>query len=243
MKALVVDDEPLARKELRRLLGAFPNVRVVGEAANVREAEAKVLEHSPDVVFLDIHMPGGTGLDLLERLEQAPLVVFTTAYDQHAVQAFEVNALDYLLKPVEAERLEVAITRVTRRLSEDSLSGGAPSEPTADAGSLSRLFVRDGARCWFVPLAEVRLLVSEGNFTELYWNDARPMLGRSLVQFEPRLDPRRFFRANRKAIVNLDFVEQVEVGLGGRIHLSLRGGPEVEVSRRQAKLFRSRTSA
>jgi two-component system LytT family response regulator len=229
VKALVVDDEPLARRELRRLLAGFPWVQVVGEAANVDEAQAKVAELAPQLLFLDIHMPGGDGFELLDRLDDVPRVIFTTAYDHHAVRAFEVNALDYLLKPIEPERLGAALARVHGHdVAPLSVAAAAP---------LEQLFVRDGERCWLVPLREVRLIASEGNYARLYWNTLQPLVLRSLVSLEPRLDG-RFFRANRQQLISLDFVESVDLGAGGRLHVQLRGGPEVEISRRQARLFK-----
>ncbi|HEU4779742.1 MAG TPA: response regulator [Steroidobacteraceae bacterium] len=231
MKALVVDDEPLARRELRRLLGAFPSVQIVGEAANIDEARTRIEELSPDIVFLDIQMPGGTGFDLLTQLDRVPRIVFTTAYDQYAVKAFDVNALDYLLKPIEPERLATALRKIE----------ATPSVTTADA-PLDQLFIRDGPRCWFVPLPEVSVFTAEGNYVRLRWGKELPLLGRSLAALEEKLDPRRFFRANRSQIVNLDFIRQVELGEGGWLHVQMRDGPEIEVSRRQARLFRARTT-
>ena len=231
MKALVVDDEPLARRELRRLLGAFPWVQVVGEAGNIDEARASIESLSPDVVFLDIQMPGGTGFDLLTQLDRVPRIVFTTAYDQYAVKAFDVNALDYLLKPIEPERLATAVAKL-----EDS-------SPREVAAPLEQLFIKDGPRCWFVPLREVSLFTSEGNYVRLHWGKERPLLGRSLTSLEQKLDVKRFFRANRAQIVNLEFIQQVEPGESGRLHLQLRDGPEIKVSRRQASEFRERGAA
>jgi len=233
MKALVVDDEPLARRELRRLLDSFPAVQVVGEAGNIDEARARIEELSPEVVFLDIQMPGGTGFDLLTQLERVPRIVFTTAYDQYAVKAFEVNALDYLLKPIEPERLATTLRKIQ--------AAATPGIAAADA-PLEQLFIRDGPRCWFVPLRDVSVFTAEGNYVRLLWGKERPMLGRSLTALEEKLDPKRFFRANRGQIVNLDHILQVETGEGGRLHLQLRDGPEIEVSRRQARLFRARTT-
>jgi two-component system LytT family response regulator len=230
MKALVVDDEPLARRELRRLLAAFPSVQVVGEAGNIDDARARIEELSPDVVFLDIQMPGGTGFDLLSQLDRVPRIVFTTAYDQYAVKAFDVNALDYLLKPIEPERLATALRKLE--------AGPVMSE----GASLEQLFIRDGPRCWFVPLREVSVFSAEGNYVRLSWGKERPLLGRSLLTLEEKLDPRRYFRANRSQIVNLEFIERVELGEGGRLHVQMRDGPEIEVSRRQARLFRARSS-
>jgi two-component system LytT family response regulator len=232
MKALIVDDEPLARRELRRLLAAIHGMEIVGEAGNIDEARASIEELAPEVVFLDIQMPGGSGFDLLAQLELVPRVIFTTAYDQYAVKAFDVNALDYLLKPIEPARLAAALRK---------LQGVAPlsAGPALPEGPLEQLFVRDGHRCWFVPLREVSLINSEGNYVRLHWGRERPLLGRSLAALEQKLDPRRFFRANRRQLVNLGHIEQVELGEGGRLHVSLRDGPEIEISRRQARLFRA----
>jgi two-component system LytT family response regulator len=232
MRALVVDDEPLARRELRRLLTAFPSVQVVGEAGNIDEARECIEALSPDVVFLDIQMPGGTGFDLLTQLDRVPRIVFTTAYDQYAVKAFDVNALDYLLKPIEPARLATAIAKI-----EESTPRGTPA---TGAAPLEQLFIKDGPRCWFVPLRAVSLFTSEGNYVRLHWGKERPLLGRSLTSLEQKLDAKRFFRANRAQIVNLDFVQQVETGDGGRLHLQLREGPEIEVSRRQASELKDR---
>lgn len=231
MKALVIDDEPLARRELRRLLAAFPSIEVVGEAGDIGEARACIETLMPEVVFLDIQMPGGTGFDLLTQLDRVPHIIFTTAYDQYAVKAFDVNALDYLLKPIEPERLAAALRKVQAPPS----PGASPPETP-----LEQLFIRDGPRCWFVPLREVSVFSAEGNYVRLHWGKERPLLGRSLTALEQKLDGKRFFRANRGQIVNLEFIQRVEPGDGGRLHVQLRDGTEIEVSRRQARLFRAR---
>jgi two-component system LytT family response regulator len=233
MKAMIIDDEPPARRELRRLLAGFPWVEIVGEAGNIDQAAEMVETLTPELLFLDIQMPGGSGFDLLTRLEDVPQVIFTTAYDEHAVRAFKVDALDYLLKPIEPARLAEALGRAK--------SAHAALTPQPGA-VLEQIFVRDGSRCWFVPLREVRLLSSEGNYIRLSWGNSQPLLGRALAALEQRLDPNRFFRANRRQIINLDFIESVELGVNGRLHAQLRGGPEVEISRRQARLFKSKMS-
>ena len=233
MKAMVIDDEPPARRELRRLLTGFPWVEIVGEAGNIAQAADLIGTLNPELLFLDIQMPGGSGFDLLTRLEDVPQVIFTTAYDEHAVRAFKVDALDYLLKPIEPARLAEALSRVK--------SAQAARTPKPDA-VLEQIFVRDGSRCWFVPLREVRLLTSEGNYVRLSWGKSQPLLGRALAALEQRLDPSRFFRANRRQIINLDFIETVELGVNGRLHAQLRDGPEVEISRRQARLFKTKMS-
>ena len=230
---MVVDDEALARRELRRLLVDFAWLEIVGEAANIGEAAPRIEALSPDLLFLDIKMPGGSGFDLLGRLERVPSVIFTTAYDQHAVQAFEVNALDYLLKPIEPERLAAALLKVR-----DASAAVIPQRNV-----LEQLFVQDGPRCWFVPLREVCLLSAENNYVRLWWGNLRPLIGRPLSTIEQRLDPKRFFRANRSQIINLEFIEKVNLGINGRLDVTLRGGgTEVEISRRQARLFREQMS-
>jgi two-component system, LytTR family, response regulator len=230
MKAIIIDDEPPARRELRRLLADFSWIEIIGEAGNVAQAAAMIEALSPGLIFLDIQMPGGSGFDLLACLDHLPQVIFTTAHDEHAVRAFEVNALDYLLKPIDPARLAAALARVT--------SANAAQTPQPEA-VLEQLFVRDGPRCWFVPLRDVRLLTSEGNYVRLSWGKTQPLLGRALATLEQRLDPNRFFRANRRQIINLDFIENVELGVNGGLHVQLREGPEVEISRRQARLFKT----
>jgi two-component system, LytTR family, response regulator len=222
VNVVIVDDEPLARAELRRLLGRLPGVgaTVVGEAANADEAERVLAGVRADVLLLDIEMPGASGFDLLERLPHVPPVIFTTAYDRHAVRAFEVSALDYLLKPIELDRLATALARV-----------GDRARP--------RVFVRDGARCWLVPLDEVRLVVSDGNYVRLVWGERELLLARSLAALESHLDPRVFVRANRAELVNLGLVDRVTPEPNGTLVVALRGGGTVVVSRRQARRLRS----
>jgi two-component system LytT family response regulator len=214
-------------------LAEFPWVEVVGEAGNVEQAAQLVESLSPELLFLDIQMPGGSGFDLLARLEHLPEVIFTTAHDEFAVRAFEVDALDYLLKPIDPARLAEALGRVR---------SAQAAQKTQPGEVLEKIFVRDGGRCWFVPLREVRLLSSEGNYIRLSWGKTGPLLGRALAALEQRLDPNRFFRANRRQIINLDFIESVELGVNGRLHAQLRDGPEVEISRRQTRLFKTKMS-
>jgi two-component system, LytTR family, response regulator len=243
MKAIIVDDEPPARRELNRLLLEFPRIEVIGEAGNIDQAASMIEALSPALIFLDIQMPGGSGFELLARLEHVPQVIFTTAHDEHAIRAFEVNALDYLLKPIDPGRLAAALGRVSEKSAPEAQGAVSAAQPDVSRNRmLDQLFVRDGEQCWFVPLREVRLLTSEGNYVRLWWNTTKPLLGRALATLEPRLDPARFFRANRRQIINLDYIGSVELGVNGRLHADLKGGPEVEISRRQARLFRARTS-
>lgn len=237
MKALIIDDERLARKELVKLLEAHPSIEIAGEAANADEAEKMIEELNPDLLFLDIQMPGRTGFQLLETLDSAPMVVFTTAYDQHAIKAFEVNALDYLLKPIVAERLGEAINKVSER--ERSKSGRLGDKKL---GRDDQVFVKDGERCWFVTLANVRMFESDGNYIKVYFDSNRPMIHKSLNALDEKLDERAFFRASRKHIINLSWVEGIEPWFNGGLMVKLKGGDKVEVSRRQAAKFKDMMS-
>lgn len=225
MKAVIVDDERLARAELRRLLDAHPHIQIAGEAADAPEALRLIRDTRPDLILLDIQMPGMSGFDLLERLEgHVPHVIFTTAYDQHAIRAFEINALDYLLKPVAPERFAEALSRVPERRS-------PPATP---------VFVRDGCRCWIVQQADIRLFESEGNYVRVHFANERPLIRRSLDLLEQQLDAEMFFRANRRQILNLACVERTIIDEGAMLTVILRGGNEVELSRRQSLRFRER---
>jgi two-component system LytT family response regulator len=242
MKALLIDDERLARNELRRLLAAHPDIEIVGEAVDVDDALAQCGRLKPELLFLDVQMPGADGFSLLERLDAPlPAVIFTTAYDEFAVKAFEFNALDYLLKPVDPNRLAAALEKLRLR----SAGGAAPGEAPAPTHRLSledKVFVREGDRCWFVPVKNIRLLESEGNYTRVHFDDSKPQLFRSLTAMEERLDAKHFFRANRKQVINLAWVEGIEPWFSGGLLVRLKGGIKVELSRRQAQDFRERMS-
>ena len=239
MKAILVDDERLARNELRRLLAAFPAVEIAGEAGNAQQARELIATLRPDVVFLDVQMPGETGMQLLESLEPpAPQVIFTTAYDEFAVKAFELNALDYLLKPVDPVRLAAAVGKLAERAG----GGPAPAGPTSRLAAEDKVFVREGDRCWFVEVKTIRLLESEGNYTRVHFADAQPQLFRSLNAMEERLDPKFFFRANRRQIINLAWIDKIEPWFSGGLLVHLKGGAKVELSRRQAQDFRENMS-
>jgi two-component system LytT family response regulator len=239
MRALIIDDERLARKELIKLLEDHPSIEVVGEAMNADEAVQMVNDLNPDLLFLDIQMPGKTGFELLEMLDAVPIVVFTTAYDEFALRAFEVNALDYLLKPIQAERLAETVTKLSEkeRLKSNSVRG-----TDKKLGLEDQVFVKDGDRCWFVSLANIRLFESDGNYIKVYFDANRPMIHKSLNALDERLDERAFFRASRKHIINLSWVEGIEPWFNGGLMVKLRGGDKVEVSRRQAAKFKDMMS-
>jgi two-component system LytT family response regulator len=238
MKAIIIDDERLARVELKRLLTPFKEINVIGEAVNVEDALAKISELNPDLIFLDIQMPGKNGFELLEELDSVPRVVFTTAYDEYALKAFEYNALDYLLKPIEPKRLEDAIKKIIESNKKEKISEDTQSVLTES----DQVFVKDGERCWFVKLANVRLFESEGNYVRLYFDENKPLILRTLNYLDERLDDRSFFRANRKHIINLKWIDNIEPWLNGGLLVKLKGGMKIEVSRRQAIKFKDKLS-
>ncbi|MGC2638372.1 MAG: LytTR family DNA-binding domain-containing protein [Acidobacteriaceae bacterium] len=237
MRALIVDDERLARQELRRLLQAHADVSVEGEARNADEAEDLLERLEPELLFLDIQMPGRSGLTMLEQCANPPQTILTTAFDQYALRGFELNAVDYLLKPIAAERLSEALRRVRLRMEPPASPAAGPVHSTE--ALMERIFVRDGDACWLVRVEEIRLLQSEGNYTRVFFQNHRPMIPRSLAQIEPRLSPGLFIRANRSQIVNLGWISGIAPEGDGYL-VGLRDGPEVAVSRRQAKQLRDR---
>lgn len=240
MKAIIIDDERLARNELKKLLQEFPEVEVIGEAANANEGIDKIESLNPDLIFLDIQMPGKTGFDMLTELEKAPHVIFVTAYDEYALKAFEVNALDYLMKPVEPRRLADALTKVKQKDEEEEFSPA--NIRTGLLSEHDQVFVKDGERCWFVKLSEVRLFESVGNYAKVFFGSHKPLILKSLNSLEERLDDKVFFRANRKHIVNLRMIDKIEPYFNGGLLLELIGGEKVEVSRRQAVKFKEMMS-
>lgn len=239
MKALIVDDERLARNELRRLLETFPKIEIIGEAANAEEALDLIDKLHPDLLFLDIQMPGKTGFELLTDIEgSVPDVIFTTAYDEYALKAFEYNALDYLLKPIDPNRLAEAINR----LEEDIRHEEYKRENTKLLTTEDQVFVKDGEKCWFVKLGKIRLFESMGNYVRLHFDDQKPLILKSLNALDEKLDPHSFFRANRKHIINLQWVEKIEPWFSGGLLVTLKGSEKIEISRRQAIRFKDMMS-
>jgi two-component system LytT family response regulator len=237
MKAIIIDDERLARAELTSLLEKHNEIEIVAEAANADEAFELINEHQPELLFLDIQMPGKTGFELLEMLDSVPKVIFTTAYDEYALKAFEVNALDYLQKPIQPERLEESIAKLkSQERSVDVVKSDKK------LGLNDQVFVKDGDKCWFVSLGDIRYFESDGNYIKVFFDKNRPMIHKSLNALDEKLDERSFFRASRKHIINLSWLESIEPWFNGGLMVKLKGGDKVEVSRRQSAKFKEMMS-
>lgn len=237
MRAIIIDDERLARKELKSLLKDYHEVEIVDECSSPEEALKSIEKHNPDLLFLDIQMPEKTGFDLLQELDKSPKVVFVTAFDEYAVKAFEVNALDYLMKPVDPERLKETMAKVLSEDIEDEEVFDIP-----DRGILSsndQIFIKDGEKCWFIHLKDIRMFESEGNYVRIYFETFKPLVLKSLNGLEDRLDQKLFFRANRKYIINLKWVSHIENWFNGGLQVVLKDGEKVEISRRQAVKFKA----
>ncbi|MCU0441818.1 MAG: LytTR family DNA-binding domain-containing protein [Bacteroidia bacterium] len=237
MKAVIVDDEKLAREGLKSLLKSFPEIELVGEASNVDEALDVIDENKPELLFLDIEMPEKSGFDLLEELIETPCVIFTTAYNEFAIKAFEVNALDYLLKPIQPQRLSEAIAKVKKQLIDIG------SEKTKNTlGESDQVFIRDGDRCWFVKLTDIRLIESAGNYAKLHFENNQPLIHKTLNALDERLSPGLFFRANRQQIINLKYIDKIEPFFNSGFLIYMKDGKKVEVSRRQSVKFKEMMS-
>ena len=242
MRTLLFDDEALARQELRYLLStAHPDVEIVGEAADVPGARAAIERLRPELLLLDISLPGATGFELLESLDDVPHVIFVTAYDHYATRAFEVSALDYVMKPINPARQAQALDRVRARRSEAPASADATRGPTAAAPRLTahrQVFIKDGDACHFVRLADSELFEGDGNYVRVWFGPHSPLLHKSLQQLDEKLPPDVFFRVNRQQILNLTTIERAHSYYKGGLPLEVRGGRRIDVSTRQAVGFK-----
>jgi len=241
----MVEDERLARLELRRLLTEHSEIEVVGEATNTVEALKIIHQTSPDLLFLDIHIAGGSGFEVLEQLDRVPLVIFTTAHSDYALKAFEVNALDYLLKPIDAGRLNEALNRVYHSLERAEINSKLIDKQENNERKLTQndqVFVKDGEHCWFVKLAEVRMFESVGNYARVHFSNQKPLILKSLNSLENKLDSSLFFRANRQYIINLQWVTLIENWFSGGLKVTLKSNEIIEISRRQAYKFKEKMS-
>lgn len=238
IKAIIVDDERLAREGLKQLLAETGEIELIGEASNADEAIDLVEKHKPQLLFLDIEMPEKNGFDLLEELIETPYVIFTTAYNEFALKAFEVNAMDYILKPIELPRLKEAIARVKKQIIEVDQQPKSSRVLT----DTDQVFIRDGDKCWFVKLTEIRMIESAGNYAKIHFDKYQPLIHKTLNALDERLSPSLFFRANRQQIINLQYIDKIEPFFNAGFLIYLKDGTKVEVSRRQSVKFKEMMS-
>ncbi len=233
IRTVIVEDSRLARQELKELVKEHPEIEIVGEAENVDDAHKLIEETNPLLLFLDINMPEKDGFQLLELLDEIPVVIFTTAYDEYAIKSFEYNAFDYLLKPINKERFAKSIKKLLPILEEKD-----NTTETKKLSEESQIFIKEGEQCWMVLLKDISLFEIVGNYTRVYFEDKKPLIYKSLNQIESKLPDHRFFRANRQQVVNLKHIENVVPWFNGKLKMTLDNGNEVEVSRRQSQKFK-----
>jgi two-component system LytT family response regulator len=238
IKTIIVEDSRLARNELKELIKKHPELDIIGEAENVDSAYKMITEERPDLIFLDINMPGKDGFELLEMLDDVPVTVFTTAFDEYAIKSFEYNALDYLLKPINDRRFADAVEKVKARM--DVLKH--EEEAVEFLNESSQIFIKDGEKCWLVKIGEIFLFEIVGNYTRVYFRDCKPLIYKSLNQVEERLPQQLFFRANRQQVINLQYIKSVDNWFNGKLKATMQNGAEVEISRRQSALFKDMLS-
>lgn len=235
IKAVIVEDSRLARNELKELIKNHSEIEVIGEAENVDEGFELISNVQPDVLFLDINMPEKDGFELLEMLDNVPITVFTTAFDEYAIKSFEYNALDYLMKPVSPARFAKAIEKATIKLNEKI----EQSEKKVQVSN--QIFIKDGEKCWLVKVADIHLFEVDGNYTKVHFNDQKAILNKSLNQIEKKL-PEDFFRANRNQIINISYVKNIDLWFSGNLLAHLQDDSKIEISRRQSSLFKEKMS-
>jgi two-component system, LytTR family, response regulator len=236
IQAIVADDEVLARQKLRQLLRAEPDIEIVGECATARETVELTRAAKPDLLFLDVRMPGMDGFDIIGALEldrgvTMPGIIFTTAYDQYALRAFEVHALDYLLKPFTPERLQAAIQRVRERPSADPASDAAHNHNGRSPGHTTRMVFKSRGRILFLPVSEIRWVGAEENYVRLAAGNETHLLRETMTHLEQRLDPHQFLRVHRSFMVNLNYVKEVRTDAEGDAAVIMQDGQRIAMSR------------
>ncbi len=239
IKAVIVEDSRLARNELKELISSQESISLVGEAENVDDGYNLIQKTKPELLFLDINMPDKDGFDLLEMLDEVPLVIFTTAFDEFAIKSFEYNAFDYLLKPINPKRFAESIAKINKRLSPKNES----KKNEEELFELDKqIFIKDGEKCWLVKVENISLFETVGNYTRVYFDGNRPLIYKSLAQIEEKLPNKVFFRANRQQLLNINHVEKVVSWFNGKLKIEMQSGEEVEISRRQSYLFKEQLS-
>lgn len=239
LKAVIVEDSRLARNELKELIKAHNEIEILGEAANVDDGYKLIIETKPNLIFLDINMPEKDGFQLLEMLDDVPIVIFTTAFDEYAIKSFEYNAFDYLLKPINQKRFTQSINKVIEKAT-DNLSPEANSDNTLSLDK--QIFIKDGEKCWLVKIQDISMFEIVGNYTRVFFENHKPLIYKSLTQIEEKLPKDVFFRANRQQIININEVKKVVSWFNGKLKVEMNSGEEIEISRRQSYLFKEQLS-
>lgn len=237
---MIVDDEPPARSLVRRLLAPREEIEIVAECENGAEAIAAIRAHAPELVFLDVQMPEVDGFGVIEALanERLPHIIFVTAYDQYAVRAFEAQALDYLLKPFDRERLEQSLNRALRQIRNEQTGDATGrilallTEQRREAACADRFVIKEEGRVFFLKADDIEWIEAEGNYVILHTSQQRHLFREAISHLETRLDPRRFQRIGRSAIVNLDCVRELQPWFRGDYKVILRNGTELKLSHR-----------
>lgn len=233
LKAVIVEDSRLARNELKELIKEHKEINLIGEAKNVDEGFELISITDPDLLFLDINMPGKDGFELLEMLDKVPTTIFTTTFDEYAIKSFEYNAFDYLLKPINPKRFSKTIEKV--------IEGRDKSVNEENKLSIDRqIFIREGEKCWLVKIKNITMFEIVGNYTRVCFEENRPLIYKSLTQIEEKLPEEIFFRANRQQIININLVKKVVTWFNGKLKVEMQSGEEIEISRRQSYIFKER---
>ena len=239
LKAVIVEDSRLARNELKELLKAHNEIELIGEAENVDEGFELINSRNPDLLFLDINMPEKDGFELLEMLDDVPITIFTTAFDDYAIKSFEYNAFDYLLKPISQKRFSSSISKVIER----NTSTSETTEKVEDGLPLEKqIFIKEGENCWLVKIQDISLFEIVGNYTRVFFDSNKPLIYKSLAQIEEKLPSHVFFRANRQQIININHVKKVVSWFNGKLKIEMNSGEEIEISRRQSYIFKDQLS-
>ncbi|MBC8185993.1 response regulator transcription factor [candidate division KSB1 bacterium] len=235
IKAIIIDDEELAREIIKEYLVNFPEIKIISECRDAHEALAAITKHKPDLIFLDIHMPEINGFELLEMLEELPNIIFSTAYDQYAIKAFEVNAVDYLLKPYDAERFELALKRAKKDIESDTKTNETITKLLESINKpkdyLDRILIKQSGRIVIISTSEIYLIKAADDYAEIHTTKESYLIQQSLNHLESRLDPDKFLRVHRSYITNINAIKDIVSWASGRYKLFLKNGNEISVSR------------
>ena len=239
LKAVIVEDSRLARNELKELIKEHKEIDLLGESENVDDGYKLITETKPDILFLDINMPEKDGFELLEMLDEVPIVIFTTAFDDYAIKSFEYNAFDYLLKPINQKRFSQSIKKVIEKATDKLV----PEVKNENALSLDKqIFIKDAEKCWLVKIQDISIFEIVGNYTRVFFENNKPLIYTSLAQIEEKLPQDVFFRANRQQIININKVKKVVSWFNGKLKIEMNSGEEIEISRRQSYMFKEQLS-